>query len=349
MLDFAQTSIAKMAITWTGNKERNEGVVIPKRTLVTVNEYAHETLLKTFLKPFEKNEEYFYFHHDEDLSHNAVYQSCVQIFADPETLAEQAAVLTERLYSLSNDKKITGGEFFVALFDAVQLQGEMMPAIGLFKTINKDSYLKVERSTESFALQVGEGISTGKLALAALIFGADEAEGYRMMTVDSVTKKDDPSVWLSNFLQVKPIEDHYFNTRHYMQMTSDFINQKASNAFGLNPTDKIDLQNRSSFYFKENENFEVEDFTNSLFPDEEQAAVFKEFKEKYVEEAAVPLVDQFDISQQAVRKSSKVFKNVIKLDDNFKIYISGRRDLIERGFDEEKGKTFYKVYFDQEE
>ena len=128
MLDFAQTSIAKMAITWTGNKERNEGVVIPKRTLVTVNEYAHETLLKTFLKPFEKNEEFFYFHHDEDLSHNAVYQSCVQIFADPEALAEQAAVLTERLYSLSNDKKITGGEFFVALFDAVQLQGEMMPS-----------------------------------------------------------------------------------------------------------------------------------------------------------------------------------------------------------------------------
>jgi hypothetical protein len=109
------------------------------------------------------------------------------------------------------------------------------------------------------------------------------------------------------------------------------------------------LQNRSSFYFKENENFEVEDFANTLFPDEEQAAVFKEFKEKYVEETAVPLVDQFDISQQAVRKSSKFFKNVIKLDDNFKIYISGRRDLIERGFDEEKGKTFYKVYFDQEE
>jgi hypothetical protein len=32
MLDFSQTSIAKVAITWTGNKERNEGVVIPKRT-----------------------------------------------------------------------------------------------------------------------------------------------------------------------------------------------------------------------------------------------------------------------------------------------------------------------------
>jgi hypothetical protein len=40
---------------------------------------------------------------------------------------------------------------------------------------------------------------------------------------------------------------------------------------------------------------------------------------------------------------------VIKLDDNFQIHVQGRRDLIERGFDEEKGKPFYKIYFDREE
>ena len=62
-----------------------------------------------------------------------------------------------------------------------------------------------------------------------------------------------------------------------------------------------------------------------------------------------PLSDQFDISKQAMRKSSKVFKKVIKLDDNFHIYVHGRRELIERGFDEEKGQTFYKIFFDQEE
>ena len=349
MLDFSQTNILKVAITWVGNKELQEGTVVPKRTLVTVNEYAHETLLTTFLKPFQKNEEFFYFHHAEDLSHNAVYQACVQIFADAETFSEQAVVLTDRLYNHVTVPKITGGEFFVVLFDAIGVQDETMPAIGMFKIVNKDSYLKVEKTPESFALQVGEGIATGKLALAALIFGTDEAEGYRIMATDSVTKKDTPSVWLTNFLDIQPIEDHYFNTRHYMQMTSDFINQKASDAFGLNPTDKIDLQNRSSFYFKENENFEVEDFAKSLFPDETHATVFKEFKEQYVEATAAPLADQFDISQQAVRKSSKVFKNVIKLDDSFKIYITGSQEWIERGFDEEKGKTFYKIYFEQEE
>jgi len=39
---------------------------------------------------------------------------------------------------------------------------------------------------------------------------------------------------------------------------------------------------------------------------------------------------------------------VIKLDKNFHIYVHGNRDLIEKGFDEAKGKNYYKMYFEQE-
>jgi hypothetical protein len=257
--------------------------------------------------------------------------------------------LTERIYSLSVSPKIKGGEFFVVLFDAVQLQGEAMPAVGLFKIVQKDSYLRVERSQEAFALGVMEGIATGKLAMAALILGCDEAEGYRILTADTIKKKDEPSMWISQFLNAKPIEDNYFNTRHYMSIASDFINQKAPAKFGLDTTEKIDLLNRSSFYFKENENFEIDDFAKTLFEDEEQQSVFKEFSTEYAESQGIPLEEQFDINKQAVRKSSRVFKNIIQLDENFQIHVQGRRDLIERGYDDEKGKPFYKIYFDREE
>ena len=349
MLDFSQTNVVRMAITWSGNKELNEGTVIPNSTLVSVNEYVHEILINGFLKPFEKLEEFFYFTHTEDLSNNAVYQSCMQIFENPDVLPEQTAILTERLYELSVSPKIKGGEFFAVVFDSVLLQGETMPAIGLFKIVQKDAYLRVERSTEAFALGVMEGIPSGKLALAALILGADEAEGYRILTVDTVKKKDEASMWVSQFLNATPIEDNYFNTRHYMAIASDFINQKAPAKFGLDTTEKIDLLNRSSFYFKENENFELDNFAKTLFEDEAQQSVFKEFSTEYAESQGIPLEDQFDISKQAVRKSSRVFKNIIQLDENFQIHVQGRRDLIERGFDEEKGKPFYKIYFDREE
>jgi hypothetical protein len=349
MLEFSQTHILKLSITWSGNKERNEGVVIPKTTLVPVNDYAHEVILGAFLKPFEKTEEFFYFHHDEDVSHNAVYQSCVEIFRNPDSLAEEAAKLTQGIYAISTLPKITGGEIFVALFNEVILQGEAMPAIGIFKTINKDSFLKVERNSEAFTLQVGEGIATGKLAMTALIFGVDEADGFRIMATDAVSKKDDPSVWASQFLQAKPIEDNFFNTRHYMEMTKTFIAERAGSKFNMDRTETADLIHRSALYFKENDMFEIDDFTEKLFSEPEQQAFFKEYKDTYAAEAALPLADEFDISKQAVRKSSKVFKNVIKLDDNFQIIVNGRRELIERGFDEEKGKYFYKVYFEQEE
>lgn len=349
MFDFSQANIVRLAITWSGNKERNEGTVIPKTTLVPVNDFAHEVLLTTFFKPFEKSEAFYYFFNDEDLSHNAVYQSCMEIFANPDSLGEQAAILTQRLYDYSSMPKITGGEVFLALFDGVNLQGEQVPVIGFFKINNKDAFLKVEKTADAFALQVGEGIAAGKLALAALVFGVDEAEGYRLMAVDTVSKKDTPSVWMNQFLNVKPIEDNYFNTQHYIQMTSDFIKQKAAPKFGLDKTETIDLLNRTSYYFKENENFEIEDFAETVFNDDQKTEAFKKFKEEYTQEEAVPLADAFDISKQAVKKSGKAFKNVIKLDENFLIHINGRRDLIERGFDAEKGKPYYKVYFDQEE
>jgi hypothetical protein len=349
MIDFSQTQIVKLGITWSGNKDKGEGFVIPKSTLVPVNDYAHQVLIAAFFKPFEKLEEFFTFYHDDDVSQNVVYQAAMQVFDNPNGLSDVAAELTRRLYDYSTQPKIGGGEFFMALFDKVGLMGEEIPTIGIFKIISKEPYLRVERSTDAFTLQVGEGIATGKLALAALIFGVDEAEGYRLLTIDNVTKKDDPSVWKDRFLAVKPIEDNYFNTKAYIQMTGDFIKEKAAPKFGLNKADTADLMIRSAYYFKENENFEVEDFTKTLFEDGEQQEAFINYKKEYESETAQPLADQFDISKQAVRKSGKVFKSVIKLDSNFHIYVHGRRDLIERGFDEEKGKPFYKVYFDQEE
>ncbi len=349
MLDFSQTKIVKLAITWAGNKALNEGVVIPGSTVVSVNDYVHEVLTTAFFKPFEKNEEFFYFHHPEDVSQNRTYQACMSIFSNPDAFQEEAEALTRRLYDLSSSPKMTSGEFFLALFDAVELQGESVPAIGIFKIIQKDNYLKVDRSPEHFALGVSEGIGTGKLALAALIFGVDEADGYRLMAIDRVSKKDEASMWLDQFLDARPIEDNYFQTRQYMNMASEFIQEKAVK-FGLDKTDKIDLMNRTSFYFKENENFEVDDFVGNLFADEpERQTAFKDFKEDYERSADIQLSDHFDVNKQAVRKTGNVFKSVIKLDENFQIYVKGRRDWIERGFDEEKGRPFYKIYFEQEE
>ena len=75
--------------------------------------------------------------------------------------------------------------------------------------------------------------------------------------------------------------------------------------------------------------------------------LFQDYDSKYREENDVELINSFKISPQAVKKQMRVFKKVLKLDNNFHIYIHGNRELIEQGV-EEDGRKFYKIYFQQE-
>jgi hypothetical protein len=349
MLEYSAVQLERLGTAWVGNKGRFEGVNIPKQTLTPVHDVAQDMLTAAFLKPFEKTEEFFYFFHEEDVSNHPVYQNCMNIFKEPENFHDEVTKLVQRLYESSENPKVQGGEFFVALFDQVVLQGELTRAIAIVKIQSKDSYLKVERTTETYALNILEGIPLDKLETAALIFDMDEYEGYRVCAIDTVTKKNERSFWKDEFLRLRPIEDNYFNTRHYINLSGEFITQKLPQSFETERTDQLDLLYRSGLYFKENESFEIEDYAASLFPDEEKQEAFKEFRDSYSKAYAVPLEDKFDISGQAVKKEFKVLKSVIKLDKNFHIYVHGRRDLIERGFDEGKGKKYYKVYFEEEE
>ena len=59
--------------------------------------------------------------------------------------------------------------------------------------------------------------------------------------------------------------------------------------------------------------------------------------------------DNFDISETAVKKQSKNFKSVIKLDKNFHVYVHGDTKFLEKGFNEEVNMNYYRLYFKEEE
>ena len=115
----------------------------------------------------------------------------------------------------------------------------------------------------------------------------------------------------------------------------------------MSKADQADLLNRSVKFFKENENFEMQNFEDSVIQQPEVIQQFQTFKDTFSRENDFEIPDSFDISDSAVKKQSRAFKSVIKLDKNFHIYVHGNRNLIEQGEDE-KGK-FYKVYYKEEE
>jgi hypothetical protein len=75
---------------------------------------------------------------------------------------------------------------------------------------------------------------------------------------------------------------------------------------------------------------------------------FEDYKQNYVAQKEIDIVDEFDVAPQAVIKMKRVFKSVIKLDKNFHIYVHGNRDLIKKGYDEDSGYHFYQVFFKEE-
>ena len=134
-----------------------------------------------------------------------------------------------------------------------------------------------------------------------------------------------------------------------MQATKKFVNSKSfDKEFELEKADKIDMLNSSVIYFQDKEEFNEMEYAEEVFKDDRMAESFQGFRQEYQNKNSLPIVDEFEISEPAVKKQSKSMKSVLKLDKNFHVYVHGSRELIEKGYDEEKGKSFYKIYFDEE-
>ena len=133
-----------------------------------------------------------------------------------------------------------------------------------------------------------------------------------------------------------------------MNICKDYITQKLPDDFEVTRAEQIDILNRSVEYFKSNDDFKERDFVNQVFEEPGIIKSFKKFKNDRVEEEALVIEDEFNISPYAVKKQARVFKSVLKLDKNFHVYVHGDRQMIEKGFDEQKGMNFYKIYFKEE-
>jgi hypothetical protein len=351
MLDFSAANLHRFSSSWVGNKARYEGVSCPDHTLTSLNDVTEELMLTSLLKPFTKTQEYFYFTGTEDVGDNLVYQQIQKVFQNPDTLAESSKAISSLLYEASENPKIRGGEFFLAYLEDVMLEGYPVSAIGLWKIQSKNPFFRTERTADSLLVSTMEGIPTETAQVAALIFNVEELEGYRVCAIDKVTKKGERSFWKDDFLRVRELEDNYFQTKHTVALVTEFITQKAAFKFGLNRLQVIELLNKAGNYFKDFEEFQLEDFSEKVyagFPEgmfEAQA----EFHSGYAAAYGLPLVEMFEINIAAVKKFFKLFSNKITMDDNFILQVKGRPDLIEGGVDEERGLRFYKVYFTEQD
>jgi hypothetical protein len=349
MIAAFEAELSALSIHRVGNKLLDEFYVLSDKPIAINDELLGKLLMQYFLSPFEKVNEVYRFMHPSALSLNELFHFCTEVFNNPARFHEISEEITKYLFDQTNHPKIKAGELYVALFKDVQIEGELLDAIGIFKSENKETYLKVYPDTGGFNLEYeADGININKLDKGCLIFNTEKEEGYKVLVVDQTNRNGEAVYWKDDFLKLKIRNDSFNQTSNTLSIYKNFVSEKLDDQFELTKADKIDLLNKSMKYFKENETFNMDEFGEEVLGNEKAIESFKTYKQQYETDHETEIGDGFDISGAAVKKQARVYKSVLKLDKNFHIYIHGNKELIEKGFDDDKVMNYYKVYFKEE-
>jgi hypothetical protein len=352
MVTFFEAALDKISVHHVGNRSQSEMYALSEDPLVLKDELISSLLRQYFLTPFEKtNEVYHLMHSSGDLALNEIHHFATQVFENEDKFHETSEQITKYLYEVADHPKIKAGELYVTYFKQLQIEGELLDALGIFKSENKETYLKVYPDKGGFSVDYEQNaININKLDKGCLIFNTAKEIGYKVVVIDNNSRGPEAAVyWKDEFLQLKIRNDSYNQTSNTLGIYKNFVTNKIDEDFEMTKADKIDLLNRSMKYFKEKETFDIDEFAGEVIGNEKAIESFKTFKSQYETEFDTPIANTFEISDNAVKKQARVYKSVLKLDKNFHIYIHGDKDLIEKGFDDGKAMNYYKVYFKEEQ
>lgn len=347
MMTCEDAVLERLVLHKVGNKANGELLSLSSAPYILNNDIS-SLLLKYFTTPF-KGSQYYVFSNDADVGFNGMYNCICNIFDDPKTnLYEASCNIAQHLYDVSVHPNIKSGELYVTYMTQCYLDGEIVDAIGIFKSENKETYLKVFPQGDNFDIEQDNGININKLDKGCIVFNKDREDGFVVAVVDNVSKGNEAVYWIDDFLSLRQRQDSFFQTENMLSLCKNFVVDYLPQEYEMTKADQAEILNKTSAYFKENKNFDTETFSDKVMENDDLKDKFKLYKGAYEKEYEMNLDDSFILNEEALKKASRYLRSVIKLDKNFTIYIHGKRDRVEIGEDEEKGLRYYKFYFEKE-
>jgi hypothetical protein len=347
MIDFTTCNISQLSVHEVGNKNNGEQLYATSEPLIIDNEDLLEALNLYFLKPFHTPIFFEFTSSTNNTELNPVFQFASEIFTHQNSFHINSINIAKHLYEATLHPNIKAGDLYVAYINHCLVDGTITDAIGIFKSEQKDSFILSERTEKTYTLGFERGINIEHMDKGCLIFNLQKERGFKVCSIDKTARGAEAQYWKDDFLNISACADSYHFTHNFLSVTKAFVTTQLDQEFEVNKADQIDLLNKSVTYFKENDRFNEQEFTQSIFGDEMVINSFTKFKQEMSQNADLDLSGNFDISTSAVKKQAKVFKSVLKLDKNFHIYIHGNRELIEKGEDSD-GRKFYKIYYKEE-
>lgn len=353
MLNFEHLQFQKLVVHQIGNKSRGEENFVSSSLHPMGDDDLEVVLFNFFLTSFKTEDQYRFFH-KADLRMNDMYTYCQNIFNQPDSFMEMSRHILQHLYDRSDHPRIKSGEFYMVYFSDLLLDDELVDAVGIFKSESKGTFLQLDETANTLRIAHYEGISTKKLDKGCLIFNTLEEDGYLVKIVDALNKEsDEAQYWKEDFLNIKPVEDSVYTTRAYLNLCKDFVEEVVAPEKELARNEQLDILSKSVQYFEHNDGFNLNNFTETVINEPELEDKFKEYKQAFEKRQSLEIDDSFAISQPTVKREKRKLKHLITLDNSIKITLNPdhqdrNNQVIERGFDDDKGLYFYKVYYELE-
>ena len=338
--------IEKMVVHRVGNKTNNEPLKISPCPFLIHGEIG-SVLLKYFTSNFKSPQTYHLFS-EGGVDKNLVYQCVKEIFNDENELYSQSVKLAQYLYEVSEHPNIKSGELYITRLSQCFIDGDVVDAVGIFKSENKETYLKVFPKGDGFDIESESGININKLDKGCIIFNKEQEEGYVATVVDVSNKGGEAAYWTDGFLGLAARHDSFFNTEHAINLCRGFVTEYLPSEYEMTKADQAELLSKTSDYMKEYKQFDVNKYANDVIGNNELQEKFEDYRFRYEKDFDMDFSDNFAISEQAFRKGQRGFRSILKLDKNFTVYIHGSHNRIEQGEDEDTGLKYYKFLYDNE-
>lgn len=349
MIKRNRAAITKFIIHKVGNKFNGANNIFSEN-LVTFDQESYEMMMPFLLKPFGSVAQSYRFNHHSTIELNEINNYSAQIFENPEEFIELSKHIVNHLFEQSNSAQIKTGDVIIALFEDIEYKDIITQAIGIFKIENKIDFFQTYMENDSLDVFIQKGISTKKLDKGCLIINFSDDEGRSVLSVD--TNNYDAQYWVQHFLNIKYADDNNQHTQNYLEMCKDFSEEVIKEDFGIQ--EKSKFLAKTVDFFKENETVNINDFKTELFEENEgQKEKFDSYKKQFETDNNVLIRNQFGVSEVVLKKQKQKIKSEIKLDTNIQIKLDidapdAASEYLEKGYDDERKMSYYKVYFNEE-
>lgn len=332
-------NIAKMIVHMVGNKDREEGVSFSE---VELNFKIVENDFKDMVVKSFKLENLCEFYFESSLDLNPIYTFIRTIFKNPNRFVEQSNFIAKILYEKSTHSKIKAGELSIIYLTNCMLDEKATDAIVLFKSENKQTVMRYNRTNDGFLVEKSDVISLSKIEKGCLILNTEEDSGYKVAIVDKAAKGQEAKYWKDEFLHVRYCQNARYMTNSLINLCSSFIKEKCEETEKL---DKAFSIARAKKMLSESEEVTLQKFAKEVFQDESKV---KEFISSATVQQQADTENPITIEACVAKRKSSFPSITLHLDSNFDIKVYGGKEFLVRGFDEAAGMHYYTCYYHKE-